>query len=230
LTEENTTLPHFNGQSGDRRFPDGVQALWGELHYEVANLHCRWIIYRQLYGTSPERIDVLNRADRTFFAVVQDVLLQDVQISLSNLGDPAESQSRNGPPRTNLTLKALEKQLNAEGESAVAGELNQLIKAFDNSCKKIRRRRNKWIAHFDRETMLNRRVVPLENSSRAEVECALSKLREAMNCVEDHYTGEKTSYDLTVMGTDGGALLDVLSKGLRYEELMRSGGVAHDVP
>src|SRR6267154_332778 len=128
----------------DPRLPPSIHELWAPIQSEVVWLHGRWIIYRQLYGTSAERVDVLNRSAGTFFNVLQIVLLHDVQLSLSKLGDPAQSRAQR-----NMTLKALAAQLQTDGESAVVLKLMPLLAAFDVSCSKIRRRRNKSIAHFD---------------------------------------------------------------------------------
>jgi hypothetical protein len=190
---------------------------------EVIWLHGRWIIYRQLFGTSPERVDVLNRSASTFFNILQKTLLHDVQLSLSKLGDPAGSGSRK-----NLTLAALVEQLESAGESAVVAKLKQLVATFDDACKKLRYRRNKWIAHFDLNTMLGSKVTLLEGPSRAEIEAALEALRQAMNCVELHYTESQTMYDHFVMNHDGEHLISTLMQGLRYRELIREKVIPHD--
>jgi hypothetical protein len=45
--------------------PLGVQysALW----QEVANIHLNWGEFVELYGTKPERLELINRAAGTFF-------------------------------------------------------------------------------------------------------------------------------------------------------------------
>ena len=86
----------------DSQYPSQIYTLWTTLDKEVTWLHGRWIIYRQLFGTSKERVELLNESAGTFFNVLQDVLLHDVQLSLSKLGDPADTGSRE-----NMTLEAL---------------------------------------------------------------------------------------------------------------------------
>ena len=98
----------------DRQFPNSIQKLWGTLKAEVIWLHGRWIIYCQLYGKSPERVDILNRSASTFFNIIQKVLLEDVQLSLSKLGDPARSGKRE-----NLTINALVRELESTNEAEV---------------------------------------------------------------------------------------------------------------
>lgn len=139
----------------DSRYPSQIHTLWTTLDKEVTWLHGRWIIYRQLFGTSNERVELLNESAGTFFNVLQDVLLHDVQLSLSKLGDPAGSGSRK-----NMTREALHEALLGAGEATAADKMKASMQKFEAACVKIRQRRNKWIAHFDRSTMLNEDVIP----------------------------------------------------------------------
>jgi hypothetical protein len=127
-----------------------------------------------------------------------------------------------------MTLDALVEELEGVGETAVVAKLKALVVVFDQACTKIRHRRDKWIVHFDRLTMLNAKVVPLEGPPRAEIEAALVALREAVNCVQLHYTGTQTAYELFSMTHDGESLLATLTRGLRYSELVKEGSIARD--
>jgi hypothetical protein len=207
----------------DLRFPAAIRDIWSGLRSEIMWLHGRWIIYRQLYGTSPSRLEILNTSASTFFNILQFALLHDVQLSLSKIGDRAGSGSRK-----NMTLDALKQQLEEVGELQVVAKVTPLLKTYDTSCEKVRNRRNKWIAHFDLQTMLASKVTPLEGPSRAEIETALKALREVMNCVELHYTNSQTAYEHFMMTHDGEALLFMLMRGIRYKELVDEGVVDFD--
>lgn len=207
----------------DSRYPAQIHGLWSTLDREVTWLHGRWIIYRQLFGTNEGRVDLLNKSAGTFFNVLQDVLLHDVQLSLSKLGDSAGSGSRK-----NLTLEALHQILREAGEIAAADKMEIPLKEFAAACVKIRHRRNKWIAHFDRSTMLNDDVIPRMGPSREEIEVALDAIRRAMNCISLHYTDTTIGYEHFSMQADGEALIQNLRRGLRYRELVNDGAVARD--
>ena len=206
----------------ESRIPEKIGDLWSTLKSEVVWVHGRWIIYRQLYGTSEERVALLNRCGATFFHILQIVLLQDVQLSLSKLGDPARTGSRK-----NMTVDFLVEQLKAAQQTAVVDKVLPLVTAFDTSCEKLRHRRNKSIAHFDLNTMLRTKVTPLEGPSRDEIENALEALRNVMNCIEQHYTGSTMAYELFLMSDDGEAVIGMLRRGIRYEQLVRDGVVPH---
>jgi len=207
----------------DPRFPHEIHALWGTLDTEITWLHGRWIIYRQLYGTSPDRVELLNKSAGTFFNMLQDVLLHDVQLSLSKIGDPAGSGSRE-----NVTLFALHKILLDAGQTIAADKMSAALQKFADACVKVRHRRNKWIAHFDRTTMLNQHITPRIGPSREEIENALAALRDAMNCISRHYTDTTICYEHFSMQADGEALVHNLRRGLRYTELVDAQAIPKD--
>jgi len=165
-------------------------------------------------------VELLNESAGTFFNVLQDVLLHDVQLSLSKLGDPAGSGSRE-----NMTLEALHHELQGANEVSAADKMKASLKKFSAACVKIRHRRNKWIAHFDQSTMLNDHVIPRMGPSREEIESALKALREAMNCISLHYTDTTIGYEHFSMQADGEALIQSLRRGLRYQELVNEEAV-----
>lgn len=207
----------------DARLPVEIRDLWSGLDKQVTWLHGRWIIYRQLYGTSPERVEVLNQSAGTFFNVLQDVLLHDVQLSLSKLGDPAGTGLR-----TNMTLEALHQALVSAGQPVAADKMRGPLDIFNTECSKVRHRRDKWIAHFDLSTMLSEHVNPRVGPSREEIELALSSLRDTMNSVSVHFTETTIAYEHFSMHSDGEGLLYALRKGVRYKELVTSEVIPRD--
>jgi hypothetical protein len=204
-----------------KTLPDYLQPLWDALTPEVTWLHGRWIIYRQLFGTSSERIDMLNEAAGTFFYVIQGVLLDEVQLTISKLGDPATTAVRQ-----NLTLAALRQALSATEHLGLCARLDPLLQIFNDRCARIRHRRNKRIAHFDRDTLLKARSAPIEGASRKEIEEALQALRDFLNEIELHLTDSTTGYEHFILHDDGEALVAMIKRGLRYEELARSQRIA----
>jgi hypothetical protein len=197
-----------------------IDDLWQAIDYEVTWLHARWAIYLQLYGTSPERVDILNRSARTFAYVLQNVLVDDIQLGLAKLGDRAGSGGR-----TNVTLATLAEKMPDSG--TLTDELCSLLDTYYAACKKVRKRRNKQIAHFDLETMLGSEA-SLPGPSRKEIEQALDALRRFMNCIALHFTGTETLYELIVLPGDGESLIATLKKGLRYSELVRNGTISRN--
>jgi hypothetical protein len=99
---------------------------------------------------------------------------------------------------------------------------------FKVSCEKIRHRRNKWIAHFDRDSMLQKQVAPLPGPSRDEIELALEQLRAAMNSIATHYGLPEMAYEHFIMHADGEFLVATLKRGIRYQQLVKEGVIERD--
>ena len=207
-------------QEIDPRFPERIRPLWASLNGEVVWLHARWIIYRQLYGTSAERVELLNQSAGSFFHHLQDILLHNVQLGLAKLSDPATSGRQH-----NLSLDALHQGLVDIGEHSAATILKTSISSFKEACKAVRQRRNKWIAHLARDTMLKRDVTPLIGPARSEIEAALATLRESMNCVSLFFANTTTAYEYFGMQADGEALMRDLRRAARYKELVEEGTI-----
>lgn len=97
------------------------------------------MVARQLFVTSEARVDVLNRSAGTFAHMLQSALLDDVQLGLVKLGDPATTRIK-GMAFENLTLLNLCQLVAASG--ALAAEVPPLLFTYDNACAKAGERRN----------------------------------------------------------------------------------------
>jgi hypothetical protein len=201
--------------------PASVQSLWDLLQNEIIGLHACWINYRQLFGKSKERIDLLNDCAGEFFYIIQGTFLTDVQLSLSRLADPAETF---GKP--NATLERLLNEIAALNIPDLTDELTKHLQNYRLSCKDIKVRRNKELAHADLGALLRRqesaqagRADTILGPSRQEIEHALSALREFMNAIDVHFTGSPMAYEHFLSRSDGESLVDFLKQGLRYDEL-----------
>lgn len=195
--------------------PIEVSSVYDELRSEVTWLHARWICYRQLFAHSPKRIDLLNEAASTFFFIVQDVLLHEVQVTLSKLTDPA----RNGK-NENLSLEQLQERLAAHTSPDLVATCKSELDRLHEQCKPFRARRNKKLAHLDLQVALRTPATPLPDVSRQMIEDALLTLRTYLNAIEGYFNDSEWGYEHFIMASsDGDALLAILRAGLRYEEL-----------
>src|SRR5437879_4300451 len=79
-------------------FDTARNRLWDEL----VHLHDTWEQYRKLYGHSEDRVKLLNTSARSFFALLQRLLVRDVILSVSRLTDPPKSKGK-----SNLVLSLL---------------------------------------------------------------------------------------------------------------------------
>lgn len=203
--------------------PAPIADVYEALKTEVIWLHGRWIVYRQLYGESPRRIDMLNECASAFFYIIQDVLIGDVQVTLSKLTDPATTNRH-----ANLSLEQLQLQLETNGDPSLASETRPTLDELHNKCRPFRTWRNKQLAHLDLTTSMKSSPDPLPGISRQMIEDALLLLRTYMNKIEMHYYDCEEGYQYFNMSSDGNALLAVIRNGLRYEELRQKNIVPDD--
>jgi AbiU2 len=199
--------------------PTELAEIWQFLHNEVAWLHGRWTMYRQLYGTSPERIELLNQLAPTFFGTIQAVQVDEIQLTLSRLGDPAGTGKRR-----NLTLETLLQEIEALGIDGLAAELRPLLLRFRETCEGIAERRNKVIAHNDFQTR-QPGANAIAGASREEIEGALDALRAFMRAVYAFFEGSHMAYEHFAMIDDANSLLWAAKEALRYRELTDAGTI-----
>ena len=203
--------------------PVEISESWEFVHAEVVWLHGRWIVYRQLFGTNSERIDLTNWAAPTFFGFIQRVLVNDVQLTLAKLADPAKTQGRE-----NATLESLVTLLEQVDVNAPVKRLKDKLKEYREDCEYIRQRRNKDIAHFDREVQLGEKAEILPNPSREEIETSLKSLRQFMNILFAHYENTQMAYEHFSMLNDGNTLMHRLTQAHRYEQLEELGVISQE--
>ncbi|MBI3465867.1 MAG: hypothetical protein HY000_22850, partial [Planctomycetes bacterium] len=176
-----------------------MPAPLGEVHYalynEVAWIHLKWQVFRALFATSPERIDLLNEVAPAFFHHLQGVLWEDVLLHLYRLTDSPKSMGH-----ANLTLRRLpalipDTSLRAEVESKVA-----LVQEKTNFARDWR---NRHLAHRELPPLDGERPRPLAPASRLQVEEALASIRTVMNCIENYYEKLPVSYEHSIAPLGG---------------------------
>lgn len=202
--------------------PARLNDIWAVLHAEVVWLHGRWEIYNQLYGENPKRIDFLNNTAPTFFGILQGILLNDVQLTLSKLADPAAT--RNIP---NLTLETLLQGIEDLPDRQLSARLRPLLAGYRTACADIKTRRNKDIAHFDFAVQIapSQKAITLPGPSRKEIADALAALQEFMRTVFAHFEGKHMAYEMFSLHDGANQLLFLLKQGLRYDELVETGTI-----
>src|SRR3989338_7420106 len=103
-------------------FPRDMQGMFNRIEDEVVWLHGKSIIFRQLYGTSKERVDLLNKSASTFFRVVHDSLLSDIVLSVNRLADPPQSVGKD-----NLSFAQLILQFDSRNDAQLISSLDKKL-------------------------------------------------------------------------------------------------------
>lgn len=182
--------------------------LWNELAW----LHVKWDQYVQLFGSKPERIDLLNGAAATFFRIVQDTLWEDTLLHLARLTDPADTGGK-----SNLTIKRLAVLV----DDALRDDVTGLVETAADKTAFARDCRNVHIAHQDLHLALQDRAERLKPGSRADVKEALAAVGAVLRRICQHYEDADIIFEYLGDAADAEALLYVIRDGLEADARRR---------
>lgn len=188
-------------------FPPDCGALFFEIETDVCNLHLNWQHYRALYGTSPERIDLLNWAAGSFFGLIDNTMWHDVLLRIARLTDPPTMGSY-----ANASLGQLVERVSPHLDSESTQRLNDQITALVKYCDPIRDLRNRVLVHDDLPTALHYHPDPLPGLSRAYVEGALDRIRSLVNEIGNSFNLAPTLFELVRSVGDAETLIDLLER------------------
>lgn len=131
-------------EENDPRIPESVREIFRWLRSEVVWIHGHWIIYRQLYGKSSERVDLLNESAGTFFSLLQNILLHDTVLGIARLTDRSEISGRE-----NLVLSQLVEKLDSTRYADRTKRLTERLVSIEGICEPLRKMRNRKVAHSE---------------------------------------------------------------------------------
>lgn len=204
LTADEVREEHL--ASMEPRLGSVYNALWNE----VAWLHAKWHEYKELYGKTPARVELLNRTAGRFFRLVRDTFWEDTLLHLARLTDPPSSAGRE-----NLTLSRLPSLVDDPG---LRKQLEELLREAQSKIYFARDWRNRHIAHRDLTNALRESAKPLARASRNHVDEALRALAAVLSRVDSFYLKQTMTFDVIAPMTGGVALLYVLRDGLAARE------------
>jgi len=187
-----------------------IGTVYSALWQEVAWINQKWAQYVELFGTSPERIELLNRAAPSMMRTIQDTLWEDVLLHLARLTDPPKSMGK-----ANLSVRHLAALL---ASSPINMKADALAATALDACQFARDWRNRKLAHRDLDLALGQSVQQLAPASRAAVKTSLAALQELLNAVSLHYLDSTTFFHLGPGGTDAVSLLYLLRDGLQSRD------------
>jgi len=194
-------------------FPEETGELFHELWTNVAHLHLNWKNYRSLFGTSPERIELLNWAASSFFGLLDGILRHDVVLAIARLTDPPQSAGKD-----NASLARLIVMLTPFIDTTLADEFRSGLEDLQAYCEPLRQIRNRLLAHDDLATALQYHPDPLPGINRAFIEGVLEKIRKLLGDIEERFRGSRTSHQDVISSDDGESLIFALESAREHEK------------
>jgi hypothetical protein len=180
--------------------------VYHALEGEVIWLHDKWREYCELFGTSPEIIDLLNEAASRFFGSVHDALWLDVLVHISRLTDAPKSAGNPTLTIRRLPLLIPDDRLRDEVKGLVATALAKSEFARDW--------RHRHIAHRALPLALEEAGDALANASRLSVKESIEAIDAVMKHIHQHYFDVELSYEVAGGPGDALDLLKVLRLGV----------------
>jgi hypothetical protein len=192
----------------------------GELAYELSRsitfLHLKWKLFRALYGTSQERIDLLNRTAPALFAFLDQIMFHDVVLAITRLTDPPGEGKRQ-----NASLARLIMLLPSHvGAAELVGWRSEL-KLLNAAVEPLRDARNRYLAHDDLPSTLNHHPRSMPGASRAQVETTLKQIRDLFESIEEKFCGSHTPHE-SVDAQGGEQLIASLQRAVGGQSMIRS--------
>lgn len=194
-------------------FPGETGELFYELWTNVAHLHLNWKNYRSLFGTSSERIELLNWAASSFFGLLDGILRHDVVLAIARLTDPPQSARKD-----NASLARLIVMLKPFIDTTLADELRSELEDLQTYCEPVRQIRNRLLAHDDLATALQYHSDPLPGINQAFIEGVLEKIRKLLGDIEERFRGSRTSHQYVISSDDGESLIFALESAREHEK------------
>lgn len=198
---------------------EGLGEHFHGLWEEVVDLHLHWREYVDLFGTSPERVNLLNQSASSFFARLDGIMWEQNILHIYRLTD----SPRRGELKR-LTLNALPDLVASSIKKVVRRHL-EVVRRKAVFCRDWRER---LLAHRDLDLTVGHGATPLILGSRKQVEEILLDMAQILNLTAEHYTQSSLSFEITrYSGAE--RLIRVLHLGLMMEQRrigqMDAGGI-----
>ncbi len=187
--------------------------MFHELWNELAWLRVKWQEYHEMFGTKPERVELVNSAAGLFFQIVQDTLWGDILLHLCRMTDPPSLKSNKR--KTNLTLMALPDLIT---DQVFRSEVATLVHQADNATTFARDWRNRYLGHRDLALALNSGAQPLVPASRAQVSAALSAIHAVLNRISERLLDSTLASDVITPFTGAVTLMSLLRDGIEARD------------
>lgn len=184
--------------------------IYHGLYNEVLQLHWKWAQFQMLFGGSPERIQLLNASAPGFFWLIQQVLWEDILLHVAVLTDPPQQHSNK-----NLSLPCLPELVD---DPRLAAYVREILGLADLAAKRIRKQRDKLLAHRDRAVVLNGKAKRLPEVRGRDVAYVLGLFADLMDRLHSEYVGGNVAFSAIRGSGDADALVCALAIAADLEE------------
>lgn len=205
-----------------------------KLQFRVAEAHWRWKVWKQLYmddpakpGEAAERIKLQDSTAPVFFAMLRQIILQDVVLRLCKLVD-AEEGGPSKERRRNFSLRSalVDAQKWLSPTDAASAKL-QIDKFYASSTPFIKWRH--WdIAHDDYNVAIGAQLLP--DVTDTDIDRAMNSAVEIMKLLDPNGASKAFMYDHMISTDDGDSIIYALRCAKQYNKERVKNGLGHYRP
>jgi len=190
-----------------------VRKFFWSLHQEVLYLFYRWKIFRQLFASGKENLELLNKSGSNVFALLQCLIEDNIILTLCRLTDPEKTGSNE-----NLSIRNFLGRIDAGVNADVMGDLHSKLANLQTATEKLRIHRSKRIAHLDLSHTFTPELLPILQYS--DLQDVLKLLESLMREIHLVIFNADTSYmePAVAYGCDGEHLFRVLGDARRQND------------
>jgi hypothetical protein len=193
-----------------------IEKIYKPLYQDICYIHTKWGIFRQLYVSDKNTVDILNKSGALFFRITQELLVDDIVLSLSRLTDPSKTFKKD-----NLSLEQL---VDAIDESKFPKLKDEASKQLENArikCSFAREIRNKKIAHNDLTHRLQPKVSLYSKVTTTTIDDALLSIRELINKVATTFEGSTVCYEILISDNHVRKMIKRFQNAEEYWKIIR---------
>lgn len=198
------------------KLPGDLKDAFGPLSDDITWTSIYWSIYKQLFRTSENYIDIMNQCAPNFFLVIQRALVDLVVFRLTRLGDRAKQKGS-----SNLSLETICNLVKAQEEPQLMTSLRVIMARFRGLARPLKEYRDKKLAHLSLAQACGNSTLELPSVTFRMIEDALFIVYEFMNEIDGHYRNSTTDYSEALLVGDGNDVISCLLESLRYRELLK---------
>jgi hypothetical protein len=196
--------------------PTELNDVYEALKEDVSWLHAKWNVFKQLYATSEETVELLNDSAPVFFRICQDVLADDILLTISRLNDPYRTFGKD-----NLSMERLAAYVDGSKYPDLKAAIEILLVEAQDKCGFARELRNRRIAHSDLTTRLEAEANPLPVAHKQQINDALSALQAVLNKIEMYFEDNTVLYEQAIIAGGGETLVARLRDARTYRRQRR---------
>ncbi|MFB6247406.1 MAG: hypothetical protein ABEL97_02420, partial [Salinibacter sp.] len=199
--------------------PDPVDTLYQHLAEETLRVRQQWGHYRTLFHEGRERRELLAERTGSFFQVLRGAYLDDMILSLVRITEDPSTMGHD-----NVVLKRLQHAVAEDGRGELAEELSSRLREIDDLCSPLEERRQKLIAHRDKDALMgDHELSPLPFDR---IEKVLARVEDFLNAVSGEYDDSEVAYEALVEVGGADALVSALKHAVDYEDALQEGVIS----